>query len=68
MDKMDRDFVFLILARDEVNHYRAFEVETSVPSISEAREKLIARMKMVNTATSYESGPKWNNEGSEPIY
>jgi hypothetical protein len=45
LDRIDGDFVFQILARDEVNHYRTFEVETSVDSIAEARDKLIARMK-----------------------
>lgn len=45
LDRIDRDFVFQILARDEVNRFRTFEVETSVPSITEARNKLIARMK-----------------------
>ena len=45
LDRIDRDFVFQILARDEANRFRTFEVETSVASITEARNKLIARMK-----------------------
>ena len=45
LDRIDGDFVFQILARDEVNHFRTFEVETSIESLTETRERLIARMK-----------------------
>lgn len=49
LDRIDGDFVFQILARDEVNHFRTFEVQTSVESITEARERLIARMKWLTS-------------------
>lgn len=45
LDRTDGDFVFQILARDEVNHFRTFEVETSIESITEARDKLLSRMR-----------------------
>lgn len=45
MDYTDRDFHYHILARDEVNHFRTFENSDSLDTITEVREKLIARMK-----------------------
>lgn len=45
LDRIDGDFVFQILARDEVNHFRTFEVETSIESLTETRDRLISRMR-----------------------
>lgn len=44
-DFTDDDFVYILLARDEVNHFRAFEVEASVESLDEARRRLHERMR-----------------------
>lgn len=44
-DLEDDEFVYILLARDEINQFRAFEVEASVPSVDEARRRLHERMR-----------------------
>ena len=41
LDVADRDFVWMVLARDAKNRFRAFALETSIPTQSQAEEGLV---------------------------
>ena len=45
VDKVDKDFCYVVMGRDQNNEFRAIDFEVGAESISEAREKLITSMK-----------------------
>lgn len=45
IDKIDKDYTYLLMSRDENRQFRAFEVESNFKKIEEARNKLIRRIK-----------------------
>ncbi len=60
-DLIDNDYVYIVLARDEVNHFRCIEVEASIESIIEARDRLHGRIRWLtqqNVKTVNQNGTK----------
>lgn len=45
VDTVDADYVAILLARDEVGVFRCFDLETSIPTLDEARNWLVGAIK-----------------------
>lgn len=45
IDKIDQDFIFVLLCRDENKQFRSFKVKVDIPTIEEARELITNSMK-----------------------
>lgn len=58
LDKIDRDFAAIVLARDENNQYRAIETNTGIESSGSARDWLISRIRWLTNigVTKVEQG------------